>query len=196
MPSYELLEVADHEIKVTNPEKVFFPELGLTKLDLVLYYLSVAEGVLTGARDRPTLLKRHPGGVHGDFFYQKRVPSPRPEWIKTATVHFPSGRSATFLVVHDEAHIAWAINLGCIDLNPWPVRMDDVDHPDELRVDVDPTPGVPWDHVRRVSLIVRDALTEHGLVGYPKTSGKRGMHIYARIERNWEFRQVRRAALA
>lgn len=197
--SAEILEVGGREVRVTNPGKVFFPATGATKLDLVRYYLSVAGGVLAGCHDRPTILHRWPNGVGApdDSFYQKRVSSNgRPEWLQTTTITFPSGRTAEMLVVADAAHVAWAINLGCIDLNPWPVRRDDVDHPDELRVDLDPTPGIPFTDVRRVAQIAREVLEEHGLRGFPKTSGKRGIHIYARIEADWGFTTVRRAALA
>lgn len=192
----ETLTLDGGEVKFSNPDKIFFPELGLTKMDLMQYYLDVMPGVLVGCRDRPTMLKRHPHGVHGDFFYQKRVPEHRPEWIQTVTVSFPSGRTATFLAPQDAAHVAWAINLGCIDLNPWPVRRTDVDHPDELRVDLDPTPEAKWEHVREIAMVAKEVLEEHSLIGFPKTSGKRGMHIYARIEPKWEFTQVRLAALA
>ena len=190
------VEVDGHRVTVTNPDKVFFATRGETKLDLVRYYLAVGEGALRGVRERPTVLKRFPHGAEGEFFYQKRVPSPRPEWIETVTVSFPSGRHAEELCPVDVAHIAWAANLGCLDLNPWPVRRDDVDHPDELRVDLDPQPGVPFEAVRTVALEARAVLGEHGLVGYPKTSGSRGIHINVRIERRWDFTAVRRAALA
>jgi bifunctional non-homologous end joining protein LigD len=196
---FELVEIAGLEVKVTNPDKVFFPALGLTKLDLVRYYAAVADGAMRGLHDRPSTLYRWPNGVQApeDAFYQKRVPvKGRPEWLQTVVVTFPSGRSAEMLVVADAAHLLWAINLGCLDMNPWPVRRDDVDHPDELRVDLDPTPGVPYSEVCDVAPLVRDVLAEHGLVGWPKTSGKRGMHIYVRIERRWHFTQIRRAALA
>jgi bifunctional non-homologous end joining protein LigD len=192
----ETISVDHHRVTITNPEKVFFPALGVTKLDVVRYYLDVAPGALVGSRDRPTLLKRHPNGVEGDFFYQKRVPAKRPSWIRTVTVHFPSGRSATFLCVHDAAHLAWMANLACLEIHPWPVRRGDVDHPDELRIDLDPTPEIPFSHVREVALIAREVLAEHGLVGFPKTSGKRGIHINVRIEPRWSFTEVRRAALA
>lgn len=195
-PRYEVLEVDGFDIKISNPDKVFFPELGLTKLDLAGYYLEVAEGALVGCRDRPTMLKRHPDGVAGDFFYQKRVPKWRPEWIQTVTVSYPSGRTADWLCPQDSAHIIWAVNLGCLELHPWPVRRKDVDHSDELRIDVDPTPEATFDEVRKVALIVREVLNDHGLIGFPKTSGKRGIHVYARIEPRWEFLEVRRAALA
>ena len=192
----ETIEVDGVDVQISNPGKVFFPALGLTKMDLVRYYLDVMPGVLAGARDRPTLLKRHPDGVEGEFFYQKRVPSNRPPWIRTATVHFPSGRSAEFLLVADGAHAVWAVNLGCIEINPWPVRAADLDHPDELRVDIDPTPGIPFADVRDATMLVGEVLEEHGLSGFPKTSGKRGMHVNVRIEPKWEFPVVRRAALA
>ena len=192
----EVLELAGHEVTVTNPDKIFFKEIGITKLDLVNYYLAVAPGAIRGVYDRPTSLKRFPNGADGDFFFQKRVPSPRPEWIQTAIVRFPSGRSAEFLTIVDEAHLVWAINLGCIDLNPWPVRRTDLDRPDELRVDIDPTPGIPFEHVREVSMVVKEVLEEHGLTGFPKTSGSRGIHINVRIEPLWGFTEVRRAALA
>jgi bifunctional non-homologous end joining protein LigD len=194
----ELIEVGDLEVKITNPDKTFFPALGLSKLDLVNYYLSVGSGVLNGVRDRPTTLYRWPNGVDApdDAFYQKRVPQHRPEWIKTQTVRFPSGRSAEMLVGADLAHLIWAVNLGCIDFNPWPVRRDDVDHPDELRVDLDPTPGVPYGDVVDTAKVVRSVLEDHELAGWIKTSGKRGVHIYIRIEPRWSFTEVRRAALA
>lgn len=194
--TYEILELNGHEVKITNPGKVFFPKIGVTKWDLVSYYLSVAVGALKGCRNRPTSLKRFPNGAEGDFFFQKRVPTPRPEWIETVLVTFPSGRTADFLTITDEAHLAWAINLGCIDINPWPVRRDDVDHPDELRVDLDPTPGVPYSQVREVAAAVKEILKEHDLVGFPKTSGSRGIHINVRIRPEWGFTQVRTAALA
>ena len=190
-----VLEIDGIDVSVSNPDKIFFEQLGLTKMDLVSYYLSVMPGVLRGCGDRPTLLKRYPNGADGDFFYQKRVPPSHPEWIDTATVTFPSGRTADFLLPTNGAHVIWAINLGCIDLNPWPARSADLDHPDELRLDLDPTPGVPWSDVRRVALLVKEMLEEHGLIGFPKTSGKRGMHINARIEPRWGFKEVRRAAL-
>jgi DNA ligase D-like protein (predicted polymerase) len=184
---------------VTNPEKVFFPEAGggpITKLDLVRYYLAVAEGALRGAGGRPMALKRYPNGAAGDFFFQKRAPDKRPDFVRTVELSFPSGRTADEIVVDGAAALAWVVNLGCIDLNPHPVRADDLDHPDELRVDLDPVPGVPWDDVRHVALVVRDALADAGLVGWPKTSGSRGIHVNVRIERRWTFPEVRRAALA
>ena len=194
----QMLDVDGVEVRITNPDKVFFPESGATKLDLVSYYLSVAPGVLTGCRDRPTSMYRWPNGVAApdDAFFQKRVPAQRPEWLQTAVIRFPSGRSAEMLVITDAASLAWAINLGCIDINPWPVRRSDLDHPDELRVDLDPTPEIPFDDVRRVAVVVREVLGELGLNGFPKTSGKRGIHVYLRIEPRWSFSEVRRAALA
>ena len=190
------LQLDGHQVKISNPEKVFFPALGATKMDLVEYYLAVADGALAGCGERPASLKRYPNGAEGEFFFQKRAPKPRPEWIQSAVVSFPSGRTAEFLVIVDRAHLAWAINLGCIDLNPWPVRRADLDHPDELRVDLDPGPGVAFEAVTDVALVVREVLDEHGLTGFPKTSGSRGIHINVRIHPRWEFPEVRRAALA
>ncbi|MDQ4149113.1 MAG: DNA polymerase domain-containing protein [Actinomycetota bacterium] len=192
----ETLTLDGQEVTVNNPEKIFFPELGITKLQLVEYYLAVVPGAIRGVFDRPTSLKRFPNGAAGEFFFQKRVPDPRPEWIQTALVSFPSGRTATFLVIVDSAHLVWAINLGCIDLNPWPVRRSDLDRPDELRVDIDPTPGIPFEHVREVAMTTREVLEEYGLKGFAKTSGSRGIHVNVRIEPRWEFTEVRRAALA
>jgi DNA ligase D-like protein (predicted polymerase) len=198
-PRPEILQVAGREVAVTNPAKVFFPDAPdgpITKLELVRYYLAVADGALRGAGGRPMALKRYPNGAGGDFFFQKRAPEKRPDFVRTVELAFPSGRTADEIVVDDAAALAWVINLGCIDLNPHPVRADDLDHPDELRVDLDPVPGVEWDDVRRVALVVRDALTDVGLVGWPKTSGSRGIHVNVRIERRWTFPEVRRAALA
>jgi bifunctional non-homologous end joining protein LigD len=192
----ETVEVDGHEMRVSNPDKVFFPEAGITKLELVRYYIDVGPGALRGTLRRPTTLKRFIDGAAGEFFFQKRVPEQRPPWLRTATVHFPSGRSAELLTPGDVAHIVWAVNLGCIDLNPWPVRSEDVDHPDELRVDLDPTPEASFANVRTVALVVRDVLEDHGLSGYPKTSGSRGIHVYVRIQPEWSFTEVRRAALA
>jgi DNA ligase D-like protein (predicted polymerase) len=191
------LEVDGRTVTVTNPSKVFFSARGETKLDLVRYYVSVGEGALRGVYERPTVLKRFPNGAEGDFFFQKRVPASRPEWLDTVVVSFPSGRTAEELCPTDVAHIAWAANAGCLDLNPWAVRRGDVDHPDELRIDLDPQPDVPFEWVREVALCVREVLDEHGgLVGYPKTSGSRGIHVNVRIEPRWDFLGVRRAALA
>jgi len=197
MPERPLtLTVAGREVAISNPEKVFFPDIGATKLDLVRYYLAVADGALRGVAGRPMALKRFVNGAAGDFFFQKRAPGSRPDWIETVELSFPSGRTASEVVVRDAAQLAWVVNLGCIDLNPHPVRADDLDHPDELRVDLDPVPGVPWDHVRQVALVTREALSELGLVGWPKTSGSRGIHVNVRIEPRWTFPDVRRAALA
>ena len=190
------IEADGHEVVVTNPDKVFFSARQETKLDLVRYYLAVGEGALRGVFERPTVLKRFPHGAEGSFFFQKRVPDSRPAWIESVTVHFPSGRSATELCPTDVAHILWAANLGCIDLNPWPVRRSDVDHPDELRIDLDPQPGVAFEVVRRVALEVRQVLVEHGLEGFPKTSGSRGIHVVVPVEPEHGFLEVRRAALA
>src|SRR5574337_23250 len=192
----ETVAVAGREVSISNPDKVYFPEAGYTKRDLVRYYLAVADGALRGVSGRPMALKRFPNGAAGDFFFQKRAPAARPDWIETVTLSFPSGREADEVVVRDAAQLAWVINLGCIDLNPHPVRADDLDHPDELRVDLDPVPGVPWDHVRRVALVVRESLEGQGLIGWPKTSGSRGIHVNVRIARRWTFPEVRRAALA
>jgi DNA ligase D-like protein (predicted polymerase) len=191
-----VLEVAAREVVITNPDKVFFPRLGLTKLDLARYYATVAEGALRGIAGRPIVLKRYVNGADAEPFFQKRAPEQHPEWIETVELRFPSGRTAREIVVRDAAQLLWIVNLGCIDLNPHPVRADDLEHPDELRVDLDPGPGVGWDDVRRVTLLVREVLESHGLVAWPKTSGSRGIHIYVRIERRWNFDQVRRAALA
>src|SRR5881409_11492 len=192
----EILEVAGREVTITNPDKVFFPNAGLTKLDLVRYYLAVAEGALRGIAGRPMALKRFVNGAEGEFFFQKRAPTSRPEWIETVELSFPSGRTAHEIVVRDAAQLAWVVNLGCIDLNPHPVRAEDLDHPDELRVDLDPVPGVPWSQVRDVAIVCQEALEAVGLVGWPKTSGSRGIHINVRIERRWTYSEVRRAALA
>jgi bifunctional non-homologous end joining protein LigD len=200
MPTkYEMVDVEGTEVRISNPDKVFFPETGATKMDLVNYYLSIGPGVMKGAHLRPSTMYRWPNGVQApdDAFYQKRVPEKgRPEWIQSVIVKFPSGRQADMLVIADLAHVIYAVNLGCLDLNPWPVRRGDVDHPDELRVDLDPTPEIPFANARVVAMTVKDVLEEHGLVGYPKTSGKRGIHIYVRIEPRWGFQHVRRAALA
>jgi DNA ligase D len=190
------VEVDGRLVTLSNPDKVFFSTRGETKLDLAQYYVAVGAGALLGVRERPTVLKRYPNGAEGEFFYQKRVPPGRPEWLETVTVTFPSGRSAEELCPVDVAHLVWAVNLGCLDLNPWPVRRSDVDHPDELRVDLDPQPNVPFESVRRVALETRAVLDEHGLVGFPKTSGSRGMHINIAIEPRWDFTEVRRSALA
>jgi DNA ligase D len=191
-----IVEASGHELRVSSPSKIFFPERGLTKLDLVNYYAECEEVVVRGLRDRPTVMKRWVDGVDGEPFFQKRVPATAPEWLQTATVTFPSGRHARELVPNDAAHLIWGVNLGVIDWNPWPVRRSDLDHPDELRVDLDPGPGVPFSEVREVTLTVREVLEEHGLRGFPKTSGSRGMHVYVRIAPEQSFEEVRRAALA
>jgi len=192
----ELLQVAGREVAISNPDKVFFPRAGYTKGDLVRYYLAVADGAVRGVRGRPMALKRFVDGAEGEFFFQKRAPVQRPVWVDTVELRFPSGRSAVEVVVNDAAQLAWVVNLGCIDLNPHPVRADDLEHPDELRVDLDPVPGVPWSQVRDVALLAREVLEENGLRGHPKTSGSRGMHVNVRIERRWTFGEVRAAALA
>ena len=192
----ELIEVAGKRVTISNPDKVFFAGPGYTKRDLVAYYMAVADGALRGAGGRPMALKRYVNGAEGDFFFQKRAPDSRPAWIRTVEISFPSGRTADEIVIDDAAGLAWIANLGCLDLNPHAVRADDLDHPDELRVDLDPVPGVPWDDIRRVALVVREVLDDMGLVGWPKTSGSRGIHVNVRTERRWSFDEVRRAALA
>ena len=190
------LEVGERLVKVTNPDKVFFRVRGETKLDLVRYYLSVGEGIVRALYERPTQLKRHPDGAEGEAIYQKRVPERRPEWIETARVTFPSGRHADELCVTELAHVAWAANLATIDFHPWPSRRRDVEHPDELRIDVDPQPGTTFADAKQVAALVREVLDELGYVAWPKTSGNRGIHIACRIEPNWTFPEVRRCALA
>ncbi|HEY2688989.1 MAG TPA: DNA polymerase domain-containing protein [Streptosporangiaceae bacterium] len=192
----EIVEVAGRAVPVSNPDKVYFPRTGHTKRDLVRYYLSVADGALRGAGGRPMVLKRFVNGAEGEPFFQKRAPSSRPDWIDTVELSFPSGRTAEEVVITDAAGLAWVANLGCIDLNPHPVRADDLDHPDELRVDLDPVPGVEWAQIVRVALVAREVLADFGLTGWPKTSGSRGMHVYARIDQRWVFADVRRAAVA
>jgi bifunctional non-homologous end joining protein LigD len=192
----EILEIGGHEVTVSNPDKVYFPETGYTKMDLVSYYLAVADGAIRSAGGRPMALKRFVDGAAGEAFFQKRAPDNRPEWMRTAELTFPSGRTADEIVVDEAAGLAWVVNLGCIDLNPHPVRADDLDHPDELRVDLDPVPGIEWSQIREVALVCREALDAVGLVGWPKTSGSRGIHINVRIERHWTYSDVRRAALA
>ncbi len=192
----ELLRIDGREVAVSNPDKVLFPGAGYTKLDLVRYYLAVAEGALGAAGGRPNVLVRYPNGVEGDHFYQKRAPESRPDWIEVARIRFPSGRSADEVVPRDAAALAWLANLGCLELHPHPVRAEDLEHPDELRVDLDPVPGVPWSQVLEVATVVEEALADAGLVGWPKTSGSRGMHVLVRIEPRWGFDEVRRAALA
>src|SRR3954469_20092330 len=192
----EVLTVAGQEVSISNPSKALFPQAGYTKLDLVRYYLAVADGALRGAGGRPNVLVRYPNGTGGEFFYQKRAPQARPGWIEVVSLAFPSGRTAEEVVPRDAAALAWMANLACLELHPHPVRADDLDHPDELRVDLDPVPGIAWPQIRDVAQIVQATLRDFGLIGWPKTSGSRGMHIYVRIERRWTFDQVRRAALA
>jgi bifunctional non-homologous end joining protein LigD len=193
----EILSIDGREVRVTHPDKLYFSkQVKVSKLDLVRYYLAVAPGALQGIRDRPIVLKRFVNGAEAEPFYQKRAPSDRPEWMRTVTLSFPSGRTAEEIVVDDAAGLAWIVNLGCMELHPHPVRTGDLDHPDELRVDLDPIPGVGWDDVRRVAMEVKALLEEVGLRGWPKTSGSRGMHVNVRIEPRWSFTEVRRAALA
>jgi DNA ligase D-like protein (predicted polymerase) len=193
----ELLRIDGHEIRVTHPDKLYFSrQTRLSKADILRYYLSVALGALTGIRDRPLVLKRFVDGAEGEAFYQKRAPARRPAWLRTVTLAFPSGRTAEEVVIDNAAGLAWIINLGCIELHPHPVRSADLEHPDELRVDLDPCPGVSWGEVRDVALEVRSFLEEMGLRGWPKTSGSRGMHINVRIQPRWTFNEVRQAALA
>jgi DNA ligase D-like protein (predicted polymerase) len=192
----QTIVAAGRAVTISNPRKVLFPEAGYTKLDLVRYYLDVAEGALRGAGARPNVLVRYPNGIDGEFFYQKRAPESRPEWIEVVALQFPSGRTAEEVVPRDAAALAWMANLACLELHPHPVRADDLDHPDELRIDLDPVPGIAWPQVREVAAVVRATLADFGLVGWPKTSGSRGMHVFVRIERKWTFPEVRRAALA
>ena len=191
-----VVEIEGHDVAITNPDKVFFPRTGHTKMDLVNFYLAVAEGAIRGVYGRPMALKRFPNGADNAPFFQKRAPDSRPDWIETVELSYPSGRTAEEIVVRDAAQLAWVINLGCIDLNPHPVRAENVEHPDELRVDLDPVRGVPWSHVREVALVTRSVLADFGLLGWPKTSGSRGFHVYCRIEPRWAFAAVRRAAVA
>jgi DNA ligase D-like protein (predicted polymerase) len=192
----ELVEVAGRRVSISNPDKVFFTGPGYTKRDLVAYYLAVADGALRGAGGRPMALKRFVNGAEGEYFFQKRAPDSRPEWVRTVQLAFPSGRTADEVVLDDAAGLIWVANLGCLDLNPHAIRADDLEHPDELRVDLDPGPGVAWDDIRRVAFVVREVLSDNGLVGWPKTSGSRGIHINVRIEPRWSFDKVRRAAVA
>jgi bifunctional non-homologous end joining protein LigD len=192
----ELLVIEGHQVPISNPDKILFPQPKHTKLDLVRYYLAVAPGALRGAGGRPNMLVRYPNGVSGEHFYQKRAPTSRPEWIEVVSLQFPSGRSADEVVPRDAAALAWLANLACLELHPHPVRAEDLDHPDELRVDLDPVPGVSWDQVREVAHVVNATLVDYGLTGWPKTSGSRGIHVNVQIERRWSFDQVRRAALA
>ena len=192
----ERLVVEGREVVVSNPHKLLFPGPKHTKLDLVRYYLAVAEGALRGAGGRPNVMVRYPNGITADFFYQKRAPSSRPGWIEVVSLRFPSGRTAEEVVPRDAAALAWMANLACLELHPHAVRADDLDHPDELRVDLDPVPGVEWPQLREVAGVVEAALEDVGLTGWPKTSGSRGIHVIVRIEPRWRFDQVRRAALA
>ncbi len=192
----EVLTINGLDVVVTNPDKVYFPETGYTKLQLVNYYLAVADGALRGAAGRPMALKRFVNGAAGEFFFQKRAPENRPAWLETVELSFPSGRTADEVVLRNAAGLAWITNLGNIDLNPHPVRAEDLDHPDELRIDLDPVPGVPWSQIRQVALVSRESLDAVGLTGWPKTSGSRGIHIVVRIRPEWTYPQVRRAALA
>ena len=195
-PAAEVIHVAGRDVSISNPNKVLFPEAGFTKLDLVRYYLAVADGALRGAGGRPNVLVRYPNGLGEEFFYQKRAPASRPDWIEVVALKFPSGRTAEEVVPRDAAALAWMANLACLELHPHPVRAEDLDHPDELRVDLDPVPDVPWSQVRDVATVVNATLTDFGLHGWPKTSGSRGLHVYVRIQRRWPFKEVRRAALA
>ena len=188
------LEVGGREVAVTNPDKVVFPDAGITKLDLIRYYLAVADGALRGVAGRPMILKRFVKGISQEAIFQKRAPEKRPDFVDVAELKYASGTSAKEAVIHDAAGLAWAVNLGCIDLNPHPVRADDLDHPDELRVDLDPMPGVEWQQIVDVALVAREVLEDHGLTAWPKTSGSRGFHIYARIQPRWPFKFVRLAA--
>jgi bifunctional non-homologous end joining protein LigD len=188
------LSVEDRDVRVSSPEKVVFPEPGITKLELVEYYLAVAEGALRGAGGRPMVLKRFPKGIDSEPFFQKRVPENRPDYVEAATLHYASGRSAEEAVIRDAAGLAWAVNLGCLDLNPHPVRAEDLDHPDELRIDLDPMPGVDWAQIVDTARVAREVLADCGLVGWPKTSGSRGLHILVRIAPRWDYRQLRLAA--
>ena len=193
----EVLSLDGREVRITNPDKLYFSsQVKVSKLDLVRYYLSVAPGAIAGIRDRPIVLKRFVNGAEGEAFYQKRAPAQRPPWLRTVTLSFPSGRTAEEIVVDDPAGLAWIVNLGCIELHPHPVRASDLEHPDELRIDLDPVPGISWADVRRVALEVKSLLEELGLRGWPKTSGSRGMHVNVRIEPRWTFTEVRRAAIA
>jgi bifunctional non-homologous end joining protein LigD len=196
MAAAEVLIVAGREIAISNPDKVLFPKPKHTKLDLARYYVSVAEGALRGAGGRPNMLVRYPNGIDGEHFYQKRAPANRPPWIEVVELRFPSGRSAEEVVPRDAAALAWLANLACLELHPHPVRADDLDHPDELRVDLDPVPGITWQQIREVAKVTRAVLDDYNLVGWPKTSGSRGIHICVRVERRWGFDEVRRAALA
>jgi bifunctional non-homologous end joining protein LigD len=195
-PEAEVLTIDGHDISISNPDKVLFPRAGHTKRDLVRYYLAVADGALRGAGGRPNVLVRYPNGIEGEFFYQKRAPAARPSWLDAVTLSFPSGRTAEEIVPREPAALAWMANLACLELHPHPVRAGNLDHPDELRIDLDPVPGVEWPQIRQVAAVVRETLASFGLIGWPKTSGSRGIHVYVRIAPRWTFAQVRRAALA
>jgi len=190
----QILDVAGREVTITNPDRVVFPQLGVTKVDLVGYYLDVAEGALGGVSGRPMILKRFVKGIDEEAVWQKRVPANRPDWIEVSELHYASGRSAAEVVVRDAAALAWVVNLGCIDLNPHPVQAEDLDHPDELRIDLDPVPGVDWNQIVDVAFVAREVLEDHGLTAWPKTSGSRGFHVYTRIDPLWSYRDVRLAA--
>src|SRR6202521_1048458 len=192
----ELVRVGSREVVVTNPQKVLFPEAGHTKLDLVRYYLFVADGALRGSGGRRNIMVRFPNGIGSEFFFQKRAPKDRPPWVEVVSIRFPSGRSAEEVVPRDAAALVWMSNLACLESHPHPVRAEDLDHPDELRIDLDPVPGVTWAQLRDVARVVHATLADFALVGWPKTSGKRGIHVSVRIERAWTFGEVRRAALA
>ncbi|MEU5237343.1 non-homologous end-joining DNA ligase [Streptomyces lydicus] len=189
------LDVAGRTVRVSNPDKTYYPERGFTKLDVAQYYLAVADGVLRGLRDRPTTMQRFPDGVQGEFFYQKRAPKGLPDWLPTARIAFPSGRFADEMCPTEPAAVVWAANLGCLTFHPWPVRRGDTEHPDELRIDLDPQPGTDFADAVRVAHELRGLLTEHGLRGWPKTSGGRGVHVYVPIRPRWTFTEVRRAAI-
>src|SRR4029453_14032212 len=190
------LSIASRDVTITNPSKILFPDAAVTKLDVVHYYLAVAEGALRGAGGRPNVLVRYANGITGDFFYQKRAPAARPDWVETCTIAFPSGRTADEIVPRDAATLAWMANLGCIELHPHPVGTDDLDHPAQLRADLEPVRGGEWSQIVEVAGVVRATLHDFGLVGWPKTSGSRGVHVNVRLERRWTFPEVRRAALA
>jgi bifunctional non-homologous end joining protein LigD len=194
MTKPQVFEVSGREVTLTNPDKPLFPEAGHTKLDLVQYYLAVAEGALRGVQGRPMILKRFVKGIEEEAFFQKRAPSKRPSWVEVAELKYASGRSAEEVVIRDAAALAWVVNLGCVDLNPHPVQAEDLDRPDELRIDLDPVPGVPWGQIVEVALVVKQVLEDHGLTAWPKTSGSRGFHIYAPIQPQWLFRDLRLAA--
>ena len=196
MPSAQVLEIAGREVTVTNPDRVIFVEGGHTKLDLVHYYVAVAEGALRGVTGRPMILKRFVKGIDQEAFFQKRAPKKRPDWIETTTLSYRSGTSADEVVVRDAAGLAWVINLGCLDLNPHPVQAEDLEHPDELRIDLDPVPGIDWRQILDVAYVAKEVLEDHGLTAWPKTSGSRGFHVYTRIEPSWVYRDVRLAAQA